>query len=71
MYDFDFNTTEYLKIKELCNLREEKFEAQIFELKRKGKSNIQIAMALNISERTVSRRLKTIDKKILKIIHLL
>lgn len=71
MYDFDFNTAEYIKIKELCNLREEKLESQIFELKRKGKSNVQIAMALNISERTVSRRLKTIDKKILKIIHLL
>ena len=41
-------------------------EIKIIDMRRHGKSNVQIAMALNIAERTVSKYIKSIANKIRK-----
>ena len=46
----------------VCPFTEE--ETKVFELRRRGKSIIQITIELGMSERTVERRLDTILKKI-------
>lgn len=61
---FDFSTEEYDYLVAKCNfVRDEK---QIFEMRRKGMSRIQISMELNMSERNVSKKLKSISRKIQK-----
>lgn len=41
---------------------------KIFEMKIKGYSITRMSMELNMSERTVNRRIKELKKKIMKII---
>ena len=41
---------------------------EIFELKIKDYTIIQIAMKMNMSESTVNRRIKLLKKKIMKVI---
>lgn len=62
MQKFDFSYAEYQRFIEQCPFTDD--ELQIFDMRRKGKSNIQISMALNISDRTVARRIKSITRKI-------
>lgn len=64
MIKFDFSYNDYQDFLIKCPFSEE--ERQILEYRRKGKSIIEISMILNLSERTVSRRVKSIYKKILK-----
>lgn len=64
MYKFDFSSREYEYFLSKCPFTDE--EIEILKLKRKGKSNISIAMTVGISERTVGRRIKSIQNKILK-----
>jgi len=61
---FDFTYDEYQFFIERCPFSDE--EKEILTMKRKGKSNIYIAMELHISDRTVTRRIKSITNKILK-----
>lgn len=61
---FDFSHAEYQHFKEVCPFTEE--ETKILEMRRRGKSDIEICLALNLSERTVSRRINSIVKKISK-----
>lgn len=61
---FDFSYNEYQRFIERCPFTDE--EIEILNMKRRGKSNIQISMQLHICERTVSRRLKSIKRKISK-----
>lgn len=63
---FDFTKEEYEMIIDKCMFNEEL--SKILELKIKGYSIVQIAMKMNMSERTVNRRVKKIKQKILKII---
>lgn len=63
---FDFTKEEYEYIKEKAMLNDEL--SKILEMKIKGYSNVQIAMTLNLSEITVSRRIKVLKKKIMKVI---
>lgn len=63
---FDFTKKEYEYLKNELMLNDEL--AKIFELKIKGCSTVEISLELNISTATVSRRLKTIKKKIKKVI---
>lgn len=62
----DFLESEYQKFYNECNFTDRQME--ILMLRRKGKSIIEISLNLNMSEATVSREIKKIKKKILKII---
>ena len=62
---FDFNKQEYNYIKENLILNEEM--AKILEMKIKRYSITKIAMELNISERTINRRIKELKRKITKL----
>jgi DNA-binding NarL/FixJ family response regulator len=61
---FDFSYEEYNKFIVQCPFTDE--ELKILEMRRKGKSVIQVSMELNLSDRTVERRIKSIEKKIIK-----
>jgi DNA-binding NarL/FixJ family response regulator len=61
---FDFSYDEYQRFLERCPFSKE--EIEILNLRRKGYSITQIAIKLNICDRTVSKRINSICKKILK-----
>ena len=63
---FDFTKEEYEYIKDKAMLNEEL--SKILELKIKGYSNVQIAMELNLTDATLSRRIKKLKNKIMKVI---
>lgn len=63
-HKFNFSSNEYQRYLQLCPFSEE--ELKILELRRKGKSVIEICFALNLSERTVARRFDSIMQKIKK-----
>lgn len=63
---FDFTREEYEYIKEKAMLNEEL--SQILEMKIKGYSITKMAMELCLSESTISRRIKKLKKKIMKIL---
>lgn len=64
MNKFDFSYDEYQRFLERCPFSEE--ETKILNLRRKGYSITQIAIELNICDRTVSKRINSICNKILK-----
>ena len=64
MQKFDFSYSEYQKFIQQCPFTDE--ELKVLELRRKGKSVIEICFALNMAERTVTRRIKSISRKIIK-----
>ncbi len=66
MAKFDFTRTEYQYIVEECMFNDELKE--IFELLIKNYSRTQIAMKLNMSERTLDKRIRVIKNKIKKIL---
>ena len=66
MLRLEFDKQEYLELVEKCMLNEEL--AQILEYRIKNYSITKIAMIMNISESTVSRRIKQLRKKIIKAI---
>lgn len=63
---FDLTKEEYEIIKNKLMLNEEM--SKIFEMKIKGCSIVEMSMELNISESTISRRVKKLKKLILKVI---
>lgn len=63
---FDFTKEEYLWIKEKLMLNDE--FAKILEMKIKNECNTKIAMELNLSERTLARRIKKLKDKITRIL---
>lgn len=63
---FEFTKEEFEKIVEKAMLNEEL--TKIFEMKIKDYSNTKIAMELHISERTLSRRIKELKKKIMRVL---
>lgn len=64
MYDFDIPHKTFIRLLESAPLSVE--EKDIAIMRRKGLSNTQICMALNISERTLSRRIHKIALKFAK-----
>ena len=62
----DFLESEYKMFYNNCNFTDRQIE--ILNLRRKGKSIIEISLTTNISEATVNRELKKIKKKILRVI---
>ena len=63
---FDFTKEEYELIKEKAMLDDEL--SQILEMKIKRYSITKMALELHTSERTISRRVKKLKKKIMKVI---
>ena len=63
---FDFTRNEYNYFCEQCMFSE--LQEQILEMKIKEKSNVQISMSLHISEPTVTREVRKIKRKILKVL---
>ena len=63
-HKYDFSSAEYQKYVLNCPFTDE--ELKIFDMKRRGKSVIEIGLALNLSERTVARRMDRISYKIQK-----
>lgn len=63
---FDFTKDEYEELKEKLMLNEEM--SKILEMKIKGCSIVEISMKLNLSERTVARRVKLLKKKIIRVL---
>ena len=66
MTKFEFTRSEFEVIKDKCMFNEEL--SKIFEYRIKNYSITEIALKLNLSESTVSRRIKEIKKKIMKVI---
>ena len=62
----EFTFDEFESIKQRAMLNEEL--SMIFELKIKSYSTYQIAMELNLSERTVTRRIKQLKDKIKRVL---
>ena len=62
----DFNKSEYEYFIENCNFTDR--EKDILDLRRKGKSIIEITFITHLSEPTVYRELKRIKRKIFKVI---
>lgn len=63
-HKFDFPSAEYQKYLQLCPFSDE--ELKILDLRRRGKSIIEIYSTLNLSESTVLRRMDSIVNKINK-----
>ena len=66
MVKFDFTKTEYEYIIEECMFNDEL--KTILEMLIKNYSRTQIAMKLNMSERTLDKRIRVIKNKIKKIL---
>lgn len=58
----EFTKPECDRFRELCNFTED--ERKIFDLRVKGKTIVEISMALPMSTATVERRLRAIKRKI-------
>jgi len=66
LMSFDFTKEEYEQLKEKLMLNEEL--SKVLEMKIKGYSITKMSMELNMSERTVNRRVKQLKKKITKVL---
>lgn len=64
MYKFDFSSAEYKYFLEVCPFTDD--ELKIIDMRRHGKSNVYICQKLNIAERTLGKRIKSIANKISK-----
>ena len=62
----DFLESEYQMFYNNCNFTDRQIE--ILNMRRKGKSIVEISMTLCMGEATVSRELKKIKNKILRVI---
>ena len=62
----DFTVPELDRFRELCNFTED--ELKYFNLRARDKSNVQIAMEMNISEPQVSKLAKRVKSKMIRII---
>lgn len=62
----DFTKPELDKFRELCNFTDS--ELQYFNLRSKDKSNVQIAMEMNVSQAQVSKLAKRVKSKIIRVL---
>ena len=63
---FEYTKEEFNNIVEKAMLNEEL--TKIFEMRIKDYSITKIALELNLSERTINRRIKELRKKIMKVL---
>ena len=62
MERFDFSHAEYEHFKSVCDFSDD--ELVILEMRRRGKSIIEMKFRLNMSERSIHRYLNSIKRKI-------
>lgn len=62
----EFTRFECERFRRDCNFTPE--ELAVFDLAVQNKSNVQIGLALSMSQSTVTRRLRAVKKKIIKVI---
>lgn len=62
----DFTVPELDMFRKLCNFTDS--ELQYFELRAKDKSNVEISMALHVSEAQVSKLAKRVKSKIIRVL---
>ena len=62
----DFTRPELDYFRELCNFTED--EREYFELRARGKSNVQIAMEMNVSESKVSKLARKVKSKMFRVL---
>lgn len=63
---YDFTKPELDILRALCNFTED--EEEYFNLRSRGKSNVQIAMTMNVSEAKVSKLARKVKDKIKRIL---
>lgn len=63
---YDFTIPELDMFRELCNFTPS--EREYFELRSKGKSNVEIALSMNVSESQVSKLARKVKSKMLRIL---
>ena len=61
----DLTTPEADRLRALCNFSDE--ERQVFDLRIRDKSVVEISMTLNLSVASIKRRLSSIRVKIAKV----
>lgn len=66
MQIYDFVEWELSYLRKECNFSDD--ELQYFNLRAKHKSNVQIAMEMNVSEPQVSKLAKKVKSKILRVL---
>lgn len=62
----DFTVPELDRFRALCNFTED--ELRYFNLRARDKSNVEIALEMNISEAQVSKLAKRVKNKMLRIV---
>lgn len=62
----EFTEPECERFRSLCNFTDE--ERKVFDMRVKGRSNVDISMRLNMSVRTVERRIHSVKRKIIKVL---
>ena len=62
----DFTVPELNRFRELCNFTDD--EMMYFNLRAKDKSNVQIALEMNVSEPQVSKLAKRVKSKIIRVV---
>ena len=66
MQIYDFVEWELEMLRKECNFSDD--ELQYFNLRAKHKSNIEIALSMNVSEAQVSKLAKRVKNKIVKVL---
>lgn len=62
----DFTKPELDRFRELCNFTDD--ELQYFNLRAKDRTNVHIALAMNVSESQVSKLAKRVKSKIKRVL---
>ncbi len=62
----DFTVPELDMFRKLCNFTED--ELKYFNLRAKDKSNVQIALEMNVSEAQVSKLARRVKNKMIRVI---
>ena len=62
----DFTVPELNKFRELCNFTDD--ELQYFNLRSRDKSNVEISLAMNVSEAQVSKLARRVKNKMIRVI---
>lgn len=66
MQIYDFTVPELNRFRELCNFSDA--EMEYFNLRSRHKSNVEIAMSMNVSEAQVSKLARKVKDKIRRIV---
>ena len=62
----EFTEPEIEYFRQKCNFTDD--EREVFDLRVRGKSIVAISLALHMSESTVSRRLRGVKKKVIRVL---